>query len=218
MLLRFARPGTDIWGRCISLVQSRYRSDYGAEIDPDPDLFVMLTAASSVETAEMAVAGLSFGARDSSLFCEHYLGAAAEDVATQVTGSDRTVGRDALIEVGPLASSKAGLGRRMIEVLPGLCWCRGAAAILFTVTRPVASLIRASGTELHVVGDARLEALPADEQPRWGSYYDNEPVVGVVDLARFGAELAVRPSSTSSLSPVGIVAGPIPEGSVHAAV
>jgi hypothetical protein len=95
--------------------------------------------------------------------------------------------RSAIVEVGHLAASKAGEGRRLILLLGPHLAAEGFQWVVSTLTEELRNLFVRLGIvplALGVADPAVLGAQAAD----WGSYYDHRPLVlaGRIDLALQG--------------------------------
>ncbi|MCT9080065.1 thermostable hemolysin [Streptomyces fulvoviolaceus] len=189
MRITIARRGSTLWEACGDLARTRYVRDYQARIEPSPDSYVALSPDGSSETAPVACAGLTYGG-SRPLFIENYFGASAADTLTGRTGT--ACEPTALVEIGPLASVEPGAGLALVRMLPAFCWCNGAEFIMCTITRRLAALLARIGIRFTPVTQAREDQLPQEQQGRWGTYYDTDPMAGYVDVRHFGAEISER--------------------------
>ncbi|WP_437630016.1 thermostable hemolysin [Sorangium sp. So ce854] len=173
---------SDDWSQAVDLVRQKYRRSFGAEVTPSPDCFIVCTiergpgvGASKV----VACAGLTFssGAR---LFSEQYIDEPIEQVISAL--ERRPASRDAIVEVGSLASTEHRAGTELIRVVPILAWCLGKRYILCTVTADLKLIFDAVGLNFQPVRGADVARLGGGEQERWGSYYDQRPETGYIRL------------------------------------
>ncbi|MBC3840209.1 hypothetical protein GXW82_08430 [Streptacidiphilus sp. 4-A2] len=177
-------------GGGVRLARSTYQAQFGADIAPAPGAVLVLTD-QDLRTVEPedglsgAVAGLNF-AGERRLFCEYYLDAPVEDVISALTGEP--VSRSEIVEVGPLASTTSGAGSELISLLGPICWCNGAKAAVFTVTRPLHVMLRRMGIRTQVICHPREEQLPERMRGSWGSYYEMSPVMVYTDVTRHMGE------------------------------
>ena len=112
----------------------------------------------------------------SALFIEQYLAAAIEQFLPPGTP------RNTVFELGNLCSThrKATLSHFII-VNEALCGF-GASHLVFCATNKVRALLRLLGVSCNEIALANGSVV---EQPKsWGSYYENQPTVCIVDLAQ----------------------------------
>ena len=139
----------------------------------------------------IAAAGYRAGDRGP-LFLERYLAAPIETYLVQ--GPSALPERSRLVEVGHLAATRAGAGRRLILLLGPHLAALGFQWVIGTLTQELRQLF----LRLGIVPLSLAEADPAllgAEISRWGSYYDHRPVVlaGRIDVALHAfARLRVR--------------------------
>lgn len=184
MILDIARREARMWRTAAGLARAAYRREFGADVEPAPDTFMLLTEEDPNRwhgRLSGAVAGLSF-ADQSPLFSEHYLDVPIEEGLARLRGG--RLERSQILEVGPLASTSPGAGRQLIDIMPAMCWCQGAKVAVFTVTRPLRAMLQRQGIRTTVLCAAEETRLPADMRGIWGSYYRSAPVTVCVDLAR----------------------------------
>jgi len=67
---------------------------------------------------------------------------------------------------------------------PVVAWCQGSRFVLLTVTATVAGYLERAGIHFHPIVAADPARLDSEILKRWGTYYENEPVTGYVDVAR----------------------------------
>lgn len=133
----------------------------------------------------------------SAVFLEQYLSAPIDVAITQIAG--KPVARERIVEIGNLASQSAGNARLMIAFLvfylstvdlegPQTCQpniSTKADWAVCTGTNAVRHILASMGIESHVIAKATIEALTSpEEQSSWGSYYDNNPLVLAIDVAK----------------------------------
>lgn len=129
-----------------------------------------------------AVLGLRCAARGdikNNLFIEHYLSSPVEQqLAAHGMHSDRRH----LIEIGHLyASNRQSLLQLFVLMAYALDQLH-YRYLLCAATSQVRSILSRHGIELTRLGDAKAEAL-GEQAASWGSYYDTNPQVCVMDLA-----------------------------------
>ncbi|WP_280547005.1 MULTISPECIES: thermostable hemolysin [unclassified Halomonas] len=118
-------------------------------------------------------------ASEGSLFQEHYLDSSAEHFLSRRLG--RPVAREAIAEIGNLASLRRGLQRRLFVQLIDQLVAEGLDWVMFTATPTVANGIQRLGIELHPLQLADPARL-GEEQACWGRYYEHHPRVMAGDL------------------------------------
>jgi hypothetical protein len=206
--LEVARRDTRAWRAGIRLAQAAYRTQFGADIDPAPGTVLILTEQDLREVAadaplDGAVAGLAF-ADEGRLFCEYNLDAPVETVLARLTGEE--LSRSEIVEVGQLASTSYGAGAELISLLGAMCWCQGAKAAVFTVTRQLHVMLRRMGIRTQVVCHPQESLLPPDQRGAWGSYYAMQPVTVYTDVAEhMGQALSLLSGRASAVATVGRV-------------
>lgn len=156
------------------LISRKYLDKLGASISPSFSCW----HDTEVNGATVAVLGYR-RAGPEPLFLEAYLDAPIEDLASLALG--RMVARDAIIEIGNLASDNA---LAMIEL-----W--GAAAndlggegevAVATLTAPLRRMFARIGLPISVIAPARIERLETSNGT-WGRYYELDPQVCVGVIA-----------------------------------
>ncbi|MBD8526601.1 thermostable hemolysin [Pseudomarimonas arenosa] len=127
-----------------------------------------------------AVVGLRCAARET-LFCETYLGGAAESVIAEQVRAP--VSRRQIVEMGNFAANDAGTGRRLILSLIPLLNEAGSRFVMFVATRQLRNAFARLGLQPISLGAADAQRLGA-AAGQWGRYYDEQPQVMVGDLTR----------------------------------
>jgi hypothetical protein len=152
----------------IEFIQQRYAAEHGANAPVAYSSFI-----SRMRSAERgAVLGYR-RASDGPLFLEAYLDAPVEQVLRPALGLE--LPRSAIIEIGSLAgnscTSLVSLWHRAAHEL-----ATDAQLGVAVLTRPLRSMLRRLGITLHELAPADGGRL-GEGRARWGSYYDNDPVV-----------------------------------------
>ncbi|MUG31410.1 thermostable hemolysin [Psychrobacter sanguinis] len=130
----------------------------------------------------------------SPVFLEQYLNAPIDVAIAQFAGSP--IARERIVEIGNLASQSAGNARLMIAFLvfylsalskpvgQSVATTKADWAVC-TGTNAVRHILSSMGIESHVVAKATIDAITSKEQQAsWGSYYDNNPLVLAIDIAK----------------------------------
>ena len=158
-------------------VRRAFRQRYQATVSSfAPNLLLLEQDGRTVAVSGWRCAG------DERLFLECYLDAPVEDAVARLAG--HAVHRERIVEVGNLASERAGGSIDVILTLARHLQQLGYEWVVFTATRELIGIFRKLGLPLLALAPADPGRLPepADD---WGSYYDSAPVVvaGRVRLA-----------------------------------
>ncbi|MBU1619421.1 MAG: thermostable hemolysin [Gammaproteobacteria bacterium] len=125
-----------------------------------------------------AVLGLRCAAQ-TDLFIEHYLPAPVEQLlATYGMQAERSQ----LIEIGHLYASNRQSLLQLFVLMAYALDQLNYRYLLCAATSVVRGILSRHGIELTELGEAKAEAL-GEEAASWGSYYDTNPKVCVMDLA-----------------------------------
>jgi hypothetical protein len=141
-----------------------YRERYGAEV---ARLAPVLVARRDAGGVLVAAAGFRPG-ESGAFFLERYLSRPADDLL----GAPRSQ----IVEVGHLASDRAGEGRKLVLQLAPLLASHGFRWVVSTLTEELRHLFLRLGIAPQALGVAS-PALLGDEAACWGSYYEHHPVV-----------------------------------------
>jgi hypothetical protein len=147
-----------------AFIAAVYRARYGAEVRAFAPTLVSLRDADG-ET--VAAAGYR-SAADGALFLERYLGA---PVDRQLAAT-----RAEIVEVGHLAATRAGEGRRLITRLGPHLAALDFRWVVSTLTEELRHLFLRLGIAPRALGVADPTLL-GEEATAWGRYYDHRPVV-----------------------------------------
>jgi hypothetical protein len=152
-----------------------YAQRFGARVQQFAPCLVSLRDPLSGEL--VAAAGYRF-ADSGPLFLERYLSAPIETLLSAQHGAP--VARRGVVEVGHLAASRAGEGRRLIGLLgQHLAQApdqRSAEWVVSTLTQELRHLFVRLGVTPLALGQADPAAV-GEELPAWGRYYEHRPVV-----------------------------------------
>ncbi len=181
--LQTSVPGTEARSRAEEFVSTCFRQRHAAQVR---HFMPTLMSFSDESGALQAVLGFRY-ADSNPLFLENYLEQPVEQVLAQKIKAP--VDRSRLVEVGNLAVSSAGGGRMLITALTAFLSATGSEWALFTIGPVLQNAFTRLGLKLIDIGEARLDALPAEEQQYWGSYYDQKPRVMAGNVAHGHAVL-----------------------------
>ena len=165
-------------------IRNVFRQRYAAQISAFAPSLLML------ETDGRIVAATGWrGADAEPLFLERYLDAPIEGVMEKLTGQQ--LERQRIVEVGNLASEKAGGSLQIILNLARYLDKLGYEWVVFTATQELIGIFAKLGLPLLALAKADPARL-GNEAGDWGSYYDTQPGVVTgrirVALERMGSE------------------------------
>jgi len=152
-------------------IREHYAAVYGAQVHR---LLPRLMVLRDEDDALLAALGFrrACGGR---LFLEHYLDMPVEASLSLRLG--RYCPRFSMVEVGNLVAGRAGGARWLIVALTAYLKAAGADWAVFTAVRELRNAFARLGVELVALAPADRGRLPAEEQTRWGRYYDTDPQV-----------------------------------------
>ena len=151
-------------------IAERFRASYGAEVR---QFCAYLLGARDDAGAWRAAAGYTPAAAGA-LYLEHYLDRPVDAVLSRALGE--RVPRERIVEVGNLAASPAGCGRRFLPALGRHLASLDYRWAVFTATREVRHLLERLAFPALELGPAARERLP-DGGAAWGTYYAHQPSV-----------------------------------------
>lgn len=148
-----------------AFVRGIFAQRYGAQVQQFAPVLVSLQ-----DHGEIVAAAGYRSAADAPLFLERYLSSPIESLlAPQPT-------RRSVVEVGHLAASRSGEGRRLIALLGPHLAAQGFQWVVSTLTTELRQLFVRIGVTPLALGTADPASL-GSEATHWGSYYDHRPVV-----------------------------------------
>jgi len=152
-----------------AFVRDIFAQRYGARVQQFAPVLVSLQ-----DHGEIVSAAGYRSAADAPLFLERYLPSPIESLlAAQAVAQPA---RRSVVEVGHLAASRSGEGRRLIALLGPHLAMHGFQWVVGTLTTELRQLFVRIGVTPLALGTADPAALGADAAD-WGSYYDHRPVV-----------------------------------------
>jgi hypothetical protein len=190
---------SDDWSQAVALVREKYRRSFDAEVKPNPDCFIVCTVDDGIGAGAskvVACAGLRFSS-EGRLFSEQYIDEPIEQIISRVEW--RPASRDAIVEVGSLASIEHRAGTELVRVIPILTSCLGKRYILCTITASLKLIFDAVGLDFQPIRSAEVTRLGPGEQDKWGSYYEQRPQTGYIRLDAI-AEMFARNEGRSRFS------------------
>lgn len=158
-------------------IHAVFARGYGAEIN---HYLPQLMSLRDGEGEMLAALGMRCG-NSGKLFLEIYLDEPVEQRLAAVAGV--AVQRDSIVEIGNLASGRAGAARWLFLALAAYLHGRGAQWAIFTVAPFLKNTFLKLGFKLYVLARADKARL-GEEASDWGSYYDAAPEVMAVDVTQ----------------------------------
>jgi hypothetical protein len=156
-------------------IRACFHSAYGADVCH----FLPALLALRRGNALMAACGVR-RASAAQLFLETYLDMPVEQALAERTGVPAD--RRGIVEVGNLSIAKPGASRLLIAHLTDYLHARGIAWTVFTAVPALRNNFLRLGIPLHVLADAEISRIPADERDAWGRYYEQRPIVCAVSV------------------------------------
>lgn len=171
-------PGSPARAQVEDFIGRIYHHSYGADVRHFSPTLVSLHDAQG----EIVSAAGYRAANQEPLFLERYLDTPIQTRLTKVGGVEPQ--RAHIVEVGHLASARAGSGRSLILQLAPLLAGQGFLWVVSTLTEELRHLFLRLGIAPLALGMADPDLL-GESAAAWGSYYDHHPVVlaGQLDLA-----------------------------------
>ncbi|GAA4332206.1 thermostable hemolysin [Variovorax defluvii] len=153
-----------------AFVRHIYASRYGAHVQ---DFAPVLVSLRDPDGHIAAAAGYRPAAQ-MPLFLERYLDAPVESLLASHGHAQPP--RECIVEIGHLAASRAGEGRRLFFQLGPHLAAQRFRWVVGTATEELRHLLLRIGIAPLVLGQADPAAL-GEEAGHWGSYYDHRPLV-----------------------------------------
>lgn len=155
-----------------AFIQQCFHLDYAAEIEIYAEHLIALIDAQNRVKAAVGYQAASSGP----LFLEQYLDQPIEQRLSQASGS--AVSREQIVEVGNLASRSSGWTRQIILSLAPFYYRQGFEWLVITVTPRVLNSFHKLGVGLELLPLAAADPKRLKQDPaRWGSYYQEHPLV-----------------------------------------
>lgn len=155
-------------GEVEAFIRGVFADRYGARVGSFAPHLVALRCNGQIEAAA------GYRPATTPLFLERYLDAPVDQMLAPHAGTQPT--REQIVEVGHLAATRAGMGRRLILGL-GLHLAESPCQwVVSTLTEELRHLFVRMGVTplaLGIADPARLGADSAD----WGRYYEHHPIV-----------------------------------------
>lgn len=168
-------------------IRDVFAAAYGARL---AELMPVLLAARDTTGGLLAACGVRRAAHGE-LFLEAYLDKAVEVAIGALSGSPVT--RACVVEVGNLAVRPPFTARALIASLTRHLLSGESEWSVFTAVASLRNAFSRLGVPYLRLGAARLEALPPEARPAWGTYYDTSPEVLAVRVRDAAHALLARP-------------------------
>ena len=150
-------------------IRTVFARRYGADVNTFTPMLVSMQ-----DRGEIVAAAGYRSAAEAPLFLERYLPSPIETLlASQAEAQPE---RRSIVEVGHLAASRAGEGRRLISLIGPHLDSQGFVWVVGTITSELRHLFMRIGVTPLALGAADPAAL-GNELTHWGTYYDHRPVV-----------------------------------------
>lgn len=169
-----------------AFIRSAFSRRYGADVRHFAPTLVSLQ-----DRGEIVAAAGYRSAADEPLFLESYLSAPIEQLL--VSPPEAQPLRRTVVEVGNLAASRAGEGRRLIGLLGPHLLAEGFQWVAGTFTAELRHLFVRLGVTPRALGTANPAALGHDTS-HWGTYYEHHPLVVAGHLGQALGHMARRTS------------------------
>ncbi len=118
-------------------------------------------------------------AKQHGLFLEQYLDDNIENILSKIYKNK--VNRDEIVEIGSLASQKKGMAKFLYIALSAILKQRKYKYAIITGTLYLQKYFKKAGLKPRIIGPALREKLK-DQTIDWGSYYETEPKIMVLDV------------------------------------
>jgi len=176
--IRTHLPGSPARAQVEAFIQGIYRERYGADVRHFSPTLVSLHN----EQGDIVSAAGFRAASQEPLFLERYLDAPVQTRLAKLGYAAPM--RTQIVEVGQLASNKAGSGKSLILQLAPILAAQGFQWVVSTLTEELRHLFLRLGIAPLALGMADPDLL-GEAASGWGSYYEHHPVVlaGQLDLA-----------------------------------
>ncbi len=165
-------------------IQRCFHDQYDASIDIYGNHLIAL-----LDNEQRIQAAVGYqSAADGPLFLEQYLDQPIEQLLSLKSGQPQrqlSISRDQILEVGNLASHSNGWTRQLILSLAPFYYSQGFEWLVITVTPRVLNSFHKLGIGLELIPLAAADPARLDHDPeRWGSYYQERPLVMAGQISR----------------------------------
>jgi hypothetical protein len=165
-------------------IRGVYADRYGATLRGFAPMLV------SLHDGQQIVAAAGYRLGGSALFLERYLDEPVDELLARLSG--QPAARQHIAEVGHLAATKAGEGRRLALLLGPHLAQRRVQWVVSTLTQELRLLFGRMGLAPLMLGHADPARL-GREAADWGSYYEHRPSVLAGHLPQALRQLGMGP-------------------------
>ncbi len=200
MRIRIASKFSNDWNKAQDLVNEKYKRTFGADVLPNPDYFVVCvlpSEESDSDTQIVACAGLTLTST-APLFSEQYLDEPIEQLISRLEG--KSVSRNAIVEIGSLASRKNEIGIELVEILSIIIWCLGKRYVLCTATKQLRRILSSLNLLFEPIQLSDYQRLGENVKEKWGKYYDKQPATGYMNVCKNSYSLFSNHAGRSNLN------------------
>lgn len=155
-------------------IQDNFWQAYQARID---HFMPHLMSVRDAEGRLVAVCGLRNAANEA-LFLERYLDTSIEARLSARMGY--TICRSEIVEVGNFAVAEAGAARYLINEIIQQLYLTSKQWAVFTIVPLISNAFVKMGIQAELLGAAKKECIPPEEQANWGCYYAQKPQIMAV--------------------------------------
>ncbi len=159
-----------------AFIKNVFESNYQAHI---AYFYPNLLGAFTPSGQPYAAAGFQY-AKDRPLFLEQYLSKPIESILPEI--HSQSLERHHIVEIGNLASGKAGACVRLFQLLSLYFHNSDVRWVVFTGTRTVRAVLKRLRLEAIVLNPADVDQI--SDPKAWGSYYDQKPMVMAMPVAQ----------------------------------
>lgn len=172
--VHFSKVGAPDRAELERFVSGAFEYTYGAKIT---HFMPYLMSLRERDGRLVAVCGLR-SATDGPLFLERYLDQPIEARLSARMGY--TIHRSEIVEVGNFAVAEAGAARGLVHEMMQQLHSTSKQWAVFTIVPLISNAFVKLGIQAELLGEAKKECLPLDEQENWGSYYEQRPKIMAV--------------------------------------
>ena len=166
---------TECRGEDRAEVEAFIRETFALAYKADVNSFMPRLLAVCRKNGDLLAAFGVRAAKNEKLFLENYLDRPIEQEIRARAGVE--LDRSKIVEIGNLAAVYPGGVRWMIVALTVMLYEEGYEWVVFTGTSALRNGCNRLGLHPIEICPAQPERLEAGERGRWGSYYENHPVV-----------------------------------------
>jgi len=172
--VHFSKEGAPDRAELEQFVSGAFEYTYGAKITHFMPYLMNLR---EPDGRLVAVCGLR-SATDEPLFLETYLEQPIDVRLSARMGY--TIHRNEIVEVGNFAVAEAGAARSLVNEIMQQLYSTSKQWAVFTIVPMISNAFVKMGIQAELLGEAKQECLPLEQQGVWGTYYDQKPKIMAV--------------------------------------